>query len=164
MLRSLASRVLKEKREHKDIKDSEAKEMGAQMTTPARAPVPIPSTQSPSDKSEASDEDTAPTSPLNDSTPPPRDRPRSESRPIRSGIDFELKDDLIYHVLDGRKRLCIPNATEKDVFQQAHDNSAHAGHHRAFYRITETLYVHRLSKKLKLYIKHCPACQLNQTY
>ena len=85
--------------------------------------------------------------------------PRS---PISTGIDFELRDRLIYHIKD-KPRLCIPKAIEKDVFKLAHDQNFHAGQHRAYQHLIDTIYMPRLSRKLHLYIQHCSSCQLNQT-
>jgi hypothetical protein len=48
----------------------------------------------------------------------------------KSGIDFLLEDDLLFHIKD-RKRLCIPSNCEIDVFQLAHDQNNHSGHNRA---------------------------------
>ena len=80
-----------------------------------------------------------------------------------------LAHGLIYHKHEGSNatsnssRLCIPQNYEKEVFQLAHDQNLHAGHNRAYRRLVESIYMPRLSRKLHLYIKHCPACQLNQT-
>ena len=88
---------------------------------------------------------------------------------VKTGVDFVLAHGLIYHKHEGSNatsnssRLCIPQNCEKEVFQLAHDQNFHAGHHRAYRRLVESIYMPRLSRKLHLYIKHCPACQLNQT-
>lgn len=39
----------------------------------------------------------------------------------------------------------------------------HPGYHRSHERLTQSLYIHRLSPKLHDYLRHCPVCQLNQT-
>ena len=51
----------------------------------------------------------------------------------------------------------------KEVFQQAHDEAEHPGYARTHQRITQTLFIQRLSQKLHEYLRHCPHCQLNQT-
>ena len=78
------------------------------------------------------------------------------------GISFVLKDELIYHVKD-RWRLCIPPAMEREVFEQAHDLSNHGGYHRCHDRLSHNLFIRHLTRNLRDYIAHCPACQLNQT-
>ena len=81
---------------------------------------------------------------------------------IPTGIDFEMRDDLIYHVRGDKLRLCIPTSVEKEVFAMAHDSNQHSGYHRTFQRIVDTLYIPKLSRKLRKYVEHCPTCQLNQ--
>ena len=87
----------------------------------------------------------------------------------RTGVDFQLIDGLIYHVHEanghgsGEPRLCISENCQKDVFKVAHDDNFHAGQHRAYRRLVETVYMPSMSRKLRLYLRHCPACQLNQT-
>ena len=84
------------------------------------------------------------------------------SMKARTGIDFELIDGIIYHIKE-TPRLCLPINVEKDAFQLAHDHNSHAGQHRAYQRLLESIYMPRMSRKLRQYIKHCPSCQLNQT-
>ena len=76
-------------------------------------------------------------------------------------IVFEIDDELIYHI-DERRHLCISAACEQKVFRMTHDENQHSGRHRCYQRIVDTLYVFRLSRKLRLYIEHCSSCQLNQ--
>lgn len=81
-----------------------------------------------------------------------------------TGIDFELAPDgLLYHIGGPHRRLCLPKSVEKDIFHLAHDDNQHSGIHRSYARIAESLYVPRLSRKLRKYIEHCPTCQLVQT-
>ena len=77
-------------------------------------------------------------------------------------LRFTLNDGLIYHESG---RLCIPNTKdlEREIFEMAHDNHHHSGFHRACRRITETIYMRHLSRRLRLYIASCLACQKNQT-
>ena len=91
--------------------------------------------------------------------------PESSTRKPRvyTGIEFELEDGLIYNLTGGRRRLCIPATCEAEVFRMAHDENQHAGRHRSYQRIADAFYVPRLSRKLRLYLEHCPECQLNQT-
>lgn len=82
---------------------------------------------------------------------------------IHTGVEFKMQDDLIYHVKDDLSRLCIPANVEKQIFEEAHDGNMHAGHARAYERLARTVFIPRLSRKLRQYIKHCPTCDLNQT-
>ena len=81
------------------------------------------------------------------------------------GLRFKLRDGLIYYTNfdDGRERLCIPNALEKDIFELAHDRQHHGGFHRSYDRVASSVYMKHLSKHLRAYIDHCPECELNQT-
>ncbi|CAF9928451.1 MAG: hypothetical protein HETSPECPRED_006833 [Heterodermia speciosa] len=67
---------------------------------------------------------------------------------IASGIDFQLTDGLIYHCKDGNIRLCIPTSCVQDIFQMAHDDCAHAGHHRAYAKLVDLVYIKKLSRQL----------------
>ena len=103
--------------------------------------------------------------PPNDSVPahaPSATIPKKD-KPIVTGVDFKLHEGLIYHVKDGVSRLCIPDNCQKDVFRIAHDDNFHAGQNRVYRQLAETVYIPSLSRKLRLYLRHCPECQLNQT-
>jgi hypothetical protein len=77
--------------------------------------------------------------------------------------NFTLKNGPIYYQQDGKDRLYMPQSMEKEVFYNAHDRQAHAGFHRTFKRITETLYFHNLAKRLRRYVRKCPTCLTHQT-
>ena len=77
-------------------------------------------------------------------------------------IDFILKDDLIYHVKNN-KRLCISASCERAVFELTHDENNHAGYHRVYQQLIVTVFMFKLSRKIRQYVKHCSSCQLNQT-
>ena len=83
----------------------------------------------------------------------------------RLGLRFKLRDGLLYYTNfdDGRERLCIPDALEKEIFELAHDRQHHGGYHRTYDRIVSSMYLRHLSKHLRAYIDHCPECELNQT-
>ena len=80
---------------------------------------------------------------------------------IKTKIDFELHNELIYH--KENRRLCIFAFVEKDIFKLTHDRNQHSSATRCFHRIRESIFISRLSKKLRTYIDHCSQCQLNQT-
>jgi hypothetical protein len=72
--------------------------------------------------------------------------------------NFTLKDGLIYYQQDGKDRLCMPQSMEKEMFHDVHDQQAHAGFHRTFERIVETLYFYNLAKRFRRYVRKCPIC------
>jgi hypothetical protein len=76
-------------------------------------------------------------------------------------VDFLLKNELLFH--KNKRRLCIFLNCEIDVFKLAHDQNNHAEHNRTYTRLVDTVYISKLSRKLRQYIKHCSACELNQT-
>lgn len=86
----------------------------------------------------------------------------------RIDIDFQLIDDLIYHIHENNdydideSRLCISKNCQKEIFKIAHDDNAHVDHHRVYRRLIEIVYMFDMSRKLCLYLRHCLACQLNQ--
>ena len=82
---------------------------------------------------------------------------------IHTKMNFVLQNELIYHVKNDKKRLCILTSMKKIMLKTAHDNYNHAKHHRAYVKLSETIYIHKLLRKLIIYIRHCSACQLNQT-
>ena len=86
----------------------------------------------------------------------------SKIKKIVTDIDFKLRDDLIYHVKKNIFRLCIFKNCEQKVFKLIHDDCFHAEHHRVYARLIESIYIHKLFKKLTIYIRHCSTCQLNQ--
>ena len=100
-----------------------------------------------------------------DSNPPPAiDRSTADIDPPK-GIQFLRRNGLLFNIDDikNRERLCIPQALNKDVFEMAHNINCHTGFHRAYSKINKGLFIPRLARKLKIYLKHCPACNLCQT-
>ena len=79
------------------------------------------------------------------------------------GLRFKLREGLIYYTNfdDGRKRLCIFNSLEKEIFELAHDRQHYEGYHRTYDRISNSMYLKHLFKHLRIYIEHCPECELN---
>lgn len=82
-------------------------------------------------------------------------------------LPFERNKEGLIHYRDPEygPRLCVPDydGLTKEVFQLTHDEMGHPGYHRTHERLTQGLYLHKLSSKLHDYIRHCPVCQLNQT-
>ena len=78
----------------------------------------------------------------------------------------QYDDDLIYYMdPESGPRLCVPDHDEliKEIFQLVYDELGHPGYHRSHERLTQGLYVHRLSTRLHEYLRHCLTCQLHQT-
>ena len=81
-------------------------------------------------------------------------------------LPFIIDTDLIYYEdPECGRRLCIPDYDDlvKDVFKMAHDEAGHPGYSRTHERITQTLFIQRLSQRLHEYLRHYPRCRLNQT-
>ena len=76
-------------------------------------------------------------------------------------IIFRENNELIYHVKE-KNRLCISTNCEKNVFELIHDWNNHVEHNRAYEKFVEFVYILKLNRKIKQYIKHCSACELNQ--
>lgn len=91
-----------------------------------------------------------------------RKRANKKNSSTKTGIDFVIKENLIYHVKDNL-RLCISESCEKTIFELAHDQNNHADHHRTYHRLVESVFMSRMSKKVRQYINHCSSCELNQT-
>ena len=64
---------------------------------------------------------------------------------------FAYRNGLIYYIdeVDGRERLCIPSQFEKGIFELAHARQHHGGFHRTYDRITASLFIHHLTRRLK---------------
>ena len=85
------------------------------------------------------------------------------SKKLKTKINFALKsNEIIYHVDSNARRLCISISMKHEIFQFAHDVNQHFDVHRCYERIASILYVSRLFKKIRKYIKHCSICQLTQ--
>lgn len=75
------------------------------------------------------------------------------------GIEFILKEDQIYYASKKMtSRLCISWVLEKKIYALIHDDNHHCDFHRAYVRISESLYIRHLVKRLRKYIKYCRQC------
>ena len=89
---------------------------------------------------------------------------KSISKKLKTGINFALNtNDIIYHVDLDTRRSCISVAVKREIFRLAHDENQHSGVHRCYDRIASTMYILRLSRKIRRYIEYCSICQLVQT-
>ena len=69
---------------------------------------------------------------------------------------YVFKRDLLYYKNSEKKlRFCIFDCMIKKVFEQTHDQSEHFGFAATHEKIIENLYIFKLSKKLRDYIKNC---------
>jgi hypothetical protein len=75
-------------------------------------------------------------------------------------IDFLWKDELFFH--KDRKRLCIFANCETNVFKLAHDQNNHFEHNKIYIKLIDRVYISKLSRNIRQYIKHCSTCELNQ--
>lgn len=83
---------------------------------------------------------------------------------------FCRENDLIYrlegyasgdHALIPR-RLCISKTVIKDILDTAHDSN-HGGFARCYERVASSYHVKNLANHFREYLRHCSACQVNQT-
>lgn len=81
------------------------------------------------------------------------------------GINFVTREDLLYFVdpITQAEKLCIPSSMQQEVFEMAHDRHLHQGYHRAYERIQSSMFIRKLAKNLRKYIRYCPACLENRT-
>lgn len=79
------------------------------------------------------------------------------------GTEFTFNEGLLYHIKDKQLHLCIPASLKKEIFDLVHDKNAHEGRNKAAHWICQSFYIRHLSKWLRVYIKHCSQCSLNQT-
>ena len=71
-------------------------------------------------------------------------------------ITYILFSKILRHVF------AFHNSWKKIIFATTHDENHHCDFHRVYVRISESLYIKHLIKKLKKYIKHCKKCIENQ--
>ena len=89
----------------------------------------------------------------------------TSDKALSEGLQFIMRDRLIYYVGDddGRERLCVPKEMCKEIFRLTHDEQGHSGFQRTYDRITASIYMRKLSRRLREYIRHCHHCQIYQT-
>lgn len=96
---------------------------------------------------------------------------KQQQTSVESVLPFCLDDSLIFrtegytssdHGFEPR-RLCIPQSMIKEILHANHDAQSHLGFARCYERVASTYYIRCLSNALKVYLKHCPTCQVSQT-
>ena len=60
-------------------------------------------------------------------------------------VNFQLIDDLLYHVKKNQLRLCISKNSIHDVLRLAHDDNSHADYHKAYVKL-KFVYIRKLSR------------------
>ena len=77
-------------------------------------------------------------------------------------INFVYRDEFIYHQKNDEKKLCLLFNMKTKIFRMIYNQIAYINFHKCYQRIFETLYFHKLIKRLRVYIRKCHVCQLNQ--
>ena len=89
---------------------------------------------------------------------------KSIFKKLRTNINFALNEnEIIYHIEDDFRRSCISIFVKREIFRLVHDENHHSEVYRNYDRISSILYISRLFRKIRKYIKHCLICQLTQT-
>ena len=78
-------------------------------------------------------------------------------------IEIAVKDDLIYNIKNDIERLCISMSCEKEVFRLTHDFNNHADYHKTYQKLIKIVFISKLARKTREYVKHCSSSELNQT-
>ena len=82
---------------------------------------------------------------------------------FKAEIRFKHRNDLIYYIIEnGRERLCVFNFMKQKIFIMIYDFIHHDDFHRTYDKIAPSIYIRHLFKYFRIYIAHCPNCQLNQ--
>lgn len=89
---------------------------------------------------------------------------RKNPEDTTDGVMFTTNNGIIYYTPNrGMKKLVIPWSIEKKRYRMAHDEQHHCGFHRAYTRLSTSIYIRHMAKSLRKYIQYCRACQKNQT-
>ena len=56
---------------------------------------------------------------------------------FKTGIDFELNENLIYYLNVNKRRLCLFSSLENNIFHLIYDENMHANFYRCFNRVAE---------------------------
>ena len=84
-------------------------------------------------------------------------------RKFQTSIDFELvSNNLIYYIDIEYRRLCISKIMKKKVFKLIHDDNIYTNIYKYYNQLIKTLFISRLSRKIRRYIKHYFNYQLTQ--
>lgn len=81
----------------------------------------------------------------------------------RININFYLINDFIYYVKNDKTRLYISCNIKNIIIRAMHNNCFYASYYKVYVRLSNTIYIYKLSRKLIIYIRHYSQCQFNQT-
>ena len=81
---------------------------------------------------------------------------------IITKINFKLHDDVIFYVKNDVFKFCIFENCQQKIFKIVYDNNFHVEQHRVYRKLIESIYISKMSRKLRMYFRHCSICQLNQ--
>lgn len=78
---------------------------------------------------------------------------------------FPVDNPLIFYKdpVDGRYRLCISQAVQKEILHLAHDRENHFGVSKTYARLIASYFIPHLLRTVKVYISRCPQCAINRT-
>ena len=91
---------------------------------------------------------------------------QKQGEPATSSVNNETfyinnSNNLLYMIDDlGRHRLCLPEAFEKEAFEQAHEMKGHAREYKMLYFLNSVVVIRHVMSKVKRYLKYCVTCQL----
>ena len=89
---------------------------------------------------------------------------KSIFKKLKTNVNFALNEnEIIYHIEDDFRRSCFSIFVKREIFRFVHDENHHFEVYRNYDKISSILYISRLFRKIKKYIKHCSICQLTQT-
>ena len=77
---------------------------------------------------------------------------------IHTKINFVLQNELFYYVKNDNKKLCILILMKKIILKATHDDCNYVKHHCTYIKLSKTIYIHKLLKKLINYIQHYSTC------
>jgi hypothetical protein len=88
---------------------------------------------------------------------------RKNSKNISDDINFIVRNELVYYVSKEKTfKLCISWTLKKDIYKMIHDDNHHCEFHKVYARISESIYIRHMIKRLRRYIHHCKFCLENQ--
>lgn len=85
----------------------------------------------------------------------------NSSKTIHIDVKFKTQNDLIYYVKNNFVRFCILINVEKQIFEKTHDKNMNIEHAKIYERLFKMVFISKLFRKLKQYIKHCSICDFN---
>ena len=74
------------------------------------------------------------------------------SKFIHTEINFALRNKLIYYIKNDKEILCILASIEKIILKIIYDDCNYADYYCVYIKLSETIYIHKLSRKLITYI------------